>query len=214
MNRTIFSFRPLTDINHSHSLHRQDSIISNANSTYSQATSTRHMLSDVNLGNNFDSRPYLMSDNISLQSTANVSLSVNYIPTKFSEFRNRKGGKFDYLPNLPKEGGGLQAFKNNEARMPRGKRRLKWNKFKWVLFATNSSVCVFALVQFIFIFSNHTAHGLFHRLSRRLPANMVRCLGTRRCYTCYKQPRTGPFNSGSLRRYPNLSNRLGWYSPQ
>lgn len=73
--------------------------------------------------------------------TSDLSLSVNYIPSKFSEFRNRKGGKYDYEPVLPKNGGGLQAFKTNETRMPQGKKRLKWNKFKWVLFVTNSLVC-------------------------------------------------------------------------
>ena len=122
--------------------------MSNANSAYSQATSTRHILANMNLGNDSSAALFsspspslIMSENHSLASNSNVSLSVNYIPSKFSGFRNRKGGKHDYEPNLPKEGGGLQVFKTSEARMPQGKRRLKWNKFKWVLLVTNSLVC-------------------------------------------------------------------------
>jgi hypothetical protein len=76
-------------------------------------------------------------DNIALGSTTNLSLSVNYLPSKFSEFRNRKLGKYDDEPNLPKTGGGLFAFKTNKARMSPGKGRLRWNKFKWILFGTN-----------------------------------------------------------------------------
>lgn len=76
-------------------------------------------------------------DDITLGSTTNLSLSVNYLPSKFSEFRNRKLGKCDDEPNLPKTGGGLLAFKINEARMSQGEGRLRWNKFKWILFGTN-----------------------------------------------------------------------------
>jgi hypothetical protein len=79
-------------------------------------------------------------DDIVLGSTTNLSLSVNYLPSKFSEFRNRKLGKYDDEPNLPKTGGGLLAFKINEARMSQGKGRLRWNKFKWILFCTNIMV--------------------------------------------------------------------------
>ena len=142
---TFFNSRKLT-IDSSQSLHRRD--VSNANSTNSQATSTRHMLAGMNLDNDSSvalfaapTPPFMTSENIS--SSSNVSLTVNYIPSKFSEFRNRKGGKYDYVPNLPKSGGGLQAFKTNEARMPQGKRRLKWNKFKWILLIANSLVCFF-----------------------------------------------------------------------
>ena len=105
------------------------------------------MLAGINLNNDSSvalfaspSPPFMRSENNSVSST-NLSLSVNYIPSKFSEFRNRKGGKYDQEPSLPKKGGGLQAFKTNEARMDQGKRRLKWNKFKWVLLVTNSLVC-------------------------------------------------------------------------
>jgi hypothetical protein len=130
----------------SRSFRREDS---DAYSTNSQATSARHLLSGMNVNNSSvdDFTPpsnrtalSVNTDDASLASTTNLSLSVNYIPSKFSGFRNRKGGKFDDDPNLPKSGGGLYAFGSNEPRMSRGKGRLKWNKFKWVLFATNSLV--------------------------------------------------------------------------
>ena len=79
----------------------------------------------------------------SLPSTTNLSLSVNYIPSKFSEFRTRKRGKCEDGPNLPKKGGGSQAFKTKEARIPPGKGKLRWNKFKWILCVTNSLVSMF-----------------------------------------------------------------------
>jgi Tetraspanin family len=101
---------------------------------------------------------YMMSEN-----TSNLSLSVNYIPSKFSKFRNRKGGKYNSVYNLPKEGAGLQAFKSNEARMPQGKGRLKWNKFKWVLFVTNSLVCFPppCPIHFFYIFSQIIQHMIY-----------------------------------------------------
>ena len=74
----------------------------------------------------------------SFASTTDVSLSVNYLPSKVSEVRNRKGGKYNDEPNIPKSGGGIYAFGSYESRMPKGNGR--WNKFKWILFATNSLV--------------------------------------------------------------------------
>jgi hypothetical protein len=141
------------------SSHRRDSDASYANSAYSQATSTRHILADMSLKNASTvsdyaglfippSAPFMNNvsrDNLSVGSTTNLSLSVNYIPSKFSGFRNRKGGKYDDEPNLPKRGGGLQAFKTNEPRMPQGKGRLRWNKFKWILLATNTLLMFFSI---------------------------------------------------------------------
>jgi len=96
-----------------------------------------------------------------------VSLSVNYLPTKFSNnfmlgaSRNRKDGKGANL--LPKRGGGVEAFRSGEARMPgehdedydgiqgglfggkeggHTKPQLRWNKFKWTLFVANLFVSV------------------------------------------------------------------------
>ena len=89
------------------------------------------------------------------------SLSVNYLPSKFSNAvisQRRKGGKgADYL--VPKQGGGREAFKSNESRMPgehdddydgvdmfgakeggRTRPRGRWNRFKWTLFVANTIV--------------------------------------------------------------------------
>ncbi|KAF8808256.1 hypothetical protein BYT27DRAFT_7287627 [Phlegmacium glaucopus] len=74
-------------------------------------------------------------DNSSLGSTTSLLLSVNYIPSKFSNDE----------PNLPKRGGGLQAFKTNEPRMPQGKGRLRWHRFKWILFVTNFLLMFFSI---------------------------------------------------------------------
>jgi len=88
-----------------------------------------------------------------------LSRSVNYLPTKFSDavlyngLKNR--GKGNQLG--PKRGGGREAFRSGEARMPgegdddydgvqgglfgkeggRTRPRLRWNKFKWSLFLSN-----------------------------------------------------------------------------
>jgi len=93
------------------------------------------------------------------------SLSINYLPTKFSDavlyngLKNR--GKGFHLG--PKRGGGREAFRSGEARMPgegdedydgvqgsffgkeggRTRPRLRWNKFKWTLFFSNLLVGIF-----------------------------------------------------------------------
>lgn len=95
------------------------------------------------------------------------SLSINYLPTKFSDavlyngLKNR--GKGFHLG--PKRGGGREAFRSGEARMPgegdedydgvqgnffgkeggRTRPRLRWNKFKWTLFFSNLLVSIFSL---------------------------------------------------------------------
>jgi hypothetical protein len=88
-------------------------------------------------------------DNLSLSSavsTGNLSLSVNYLPSKFSASpiapmgggaRKRKQRGVDDI-NIPKRGGGADAFKSGEARM--SDKRLRWNRFKWILFVTNTFV--------------------------------------------------------------------------
>ncbi|KAG6900279.1 hypothetical protein C0993_000467 [Termitomyces sp. T159_Od127] len=92
--------------------------------------------------------------------SSGVSLTINYLPHKFSSTllspgpRKRKGK--DGAPGMPKRGGGVEAFKSGEARMPgqndedydgvsgdffgarHGKKKLRWNKFKWFLFASNT----------------------------------------------------------------------------
>ncbi|KAF8079371.1 hypothetical protein FPV67DRAFT_1403124 [Lyophyllum atratum] len=112
---------------------------------------------------------------------AGISLTVNYLPSKFSTTllspggsltRKRRGGKGGLDPMVPKRGGGVEAFRSGEARMPGegdddydgvqggwfgGKeggrtapKRLRWNKFKWILFFANVTLTVYSLVSLVF----------------------------------------------------------------
>ncbi|KAI0076802.1 hypothetical protein K474DRAFT_1597270 [Panus rudis PR-1116 ss-1] len=103
-----------------------------------------------------------------------TSLSVNYLPTKFSNTlvtKRRKGGKDaagGYI--VPKQGGGREAFRSNESRMPgagdddydgvtsgwfggkeggRTRPRLRWNRFKWTLFVANTILTLYSLAGLI-----------------------------------------------------------------
>ncbi|KAG5650505.1 hypothetical protein H0H81_012005 [Sphagnurus paluster] len=151
---------------------RPASVSSHANSAYSHAGSTRHMLSDSNGGGPLNV-PYAgIAHGQSASST--VSLSVNYLPSKFSATllapggsltRKRKGGKGDIDPGFPKQGGGVEAFRSGEARMgvdddydapvfggKNGgkKKRLRWNRFKWILFFANICLTLYSLLSLIF----------------------------------------------------------------
>lgn len=112
---------------------------------------------------------------------SSVSLTVNYLPNKFSNptlasagarRRNRMAvgkGQRDSSPGdfMPKMGGGVDAFRSGEPRIggpgdeddemevedgsgsrwfkkgtgTKGPKKLRWNRFKWVLFCTNLMVC-------------------------------------------------------------------------
>ncbi|KAG6864938.1 hypothetical protein C0991_006209 [Blastosporella zonata] len=105
-----------------------------------------------------------------------LSLTVNYLPSKFSttllspggsSTRKRKSGK-GIDPAMPKRGGGVEAFRSGEARMPGqgdddydgvngrifgkepGKKRLRWNRFKWILFCANIVLTIYSLVALVF----------------------------------------------------------------
>jgi hypothetical protein len=156
---------------------RRLSIVS-ANSAYSVATSAQHMLpkansklvppnlpfaSNVSLstGSPHPNSPYLGGPQSSL------SLSVNYLPTKFSDavLYNGLKNRGKAVPLGPKRGGGREAFRSGEARMPgdgdddydgiqgglftkeggRTKPRLRWNGFKWTLFLSNFLVSTLSL---------------------------------------------------------------------
>lgn len=158
-------------LNNRHSPHSSQSSrpSSIALSAYSQAASTRHMLADIgaaqpdtpsNLQNINVPTPGLQLAN----KASGVSLSANYIPHKFSDamlsgpIRRRK---VDLGPNIPKVGGGIEAFRSGEARMPGESdedydgvqsgwfgnkdrttgRRMRWTRFKWILFFSNILVC-------------------------------------------------------------------------
>jgi len=101
-----------------------------------------------------------------------TSLSLNYIPTKFSGPLNSDVKRRNV--HGIKQGGGREAFKRRESRMPRGddedydgvenvrqtwfggppgakkKKRLRWTSFKWILFCTNFLVMLYSTIAFIF----------------------------------------------------------------
>ena len=85
-------------------------------------------------------------------------LTVNYVPSKFSTALvapntgpYRRKGRGDPL-GLPKRGGGVEAFRSGEARIgniydddyndgySKGKKKMKWTKFKWILLIANTLV--------------------------------------------------------------------------
>lgn len=96
---------------------------------------------------------------------SNVSLTVNYLPSKFSGPgpRQRRIGKSQDI-TIPKLGGGVEAFKSGEHRIAgegddddgvqsawlgrkaktQSGKKMRWNKFKWVLFASNLVVRFFS----------------------------------------------------------------------
>lgn len=103
--------------------------------------------------------------------SSSVSLSVNYLPSKFSNGmlvhpRNRKSKK-GLTPGYPKMGGGVEAFRTGEARMggenedeggvptrkswfgARPNKKLRWNRFKWVLFTANTFLTLYSLCSLI-----------------------------------------------------------------
>ena len=151
---------------------RPPSVASHANSAYSFAGSTRHILGEMDGPLDPPSVPFFTgaTDRGSFMSGSDVSLSVNYIPRKFSSSllssttRKRKGKSGALDPPMPKRGGGVEAFRSGESRMPgegdedydgvTGRwlggattgskpKKLRWNKFKWILFIANILVCSF-----------------------------------------------------------------------
>ncbi|KAG6896485.1 hypothetical protein C0992_007977 [Termitomyces sp. T32_za158] len=112
--------------------------------------------------------------NRDITDASSVSLSVNYLPSKFSTTllspggsatRKRKNGKG--IENIvPKRGGGVDAFKSGESRMggpgdddydglllgpfKDQKKRLRWNGFKWTLFFANVLLTCYSLVALVF----------------------------------------------------------------
>ena len=108
--------------------------------------------------------------------STSTSLSVNYLPAKFtSNLGKRKKGKDAADLLMPKQGGGRDAFKSNESRMPGaadedydgvasgwfgGKdggrtRPGRWTKFKWILFVANVVVSVFSTFSVVSLYVLH-----------------------------------------------------------
>ncbi|KAI0937483.1 hypothetical protein AcV5_005385 [Taiwanofungus camphoratus] len=121
------------------------------------------------------------------------SLSVNYLPSKFSNTmlsggpKRRKFWKSTEIA-LPKRGGGREAFRKNEPRMPgdgdedydgvtfspreggRTRQKLRWNRFKWTLFVSNiifTAYSIAGLVSCILIWLNVWAHADIIRVGNR-----------------------------------------------
>lgn len=128
------------------------------------------------------------------------SLSVNYLPTKFGSgpvSRKRYGKE---VSGVHKQGGGREAFKANESRMPGAndedydgvqgtwfgrnpnKPALRWTKFKWVMFVAN------ILVRPFFIYlsvpplnARFAVDDILPHFPHFLPAYMVPRLGPIGC---------------------------------
>ncbi|KAH0580930.1 hypothetical protein H2248_012083 [Termitomyces sp. 'cryptogamus'] len=151
---------------------RPASASSNTNSVYSHATSTRHMLRNSNPRNvPFTGKQTLYNRDIT--DASSVSLTVNYLPSKFSSTLLTPGGSATRKRKstkgiesiVPKRGGGVDAFKSGESRMgvpgdddydniwtnqKDRKTRLRWNRFKWVLFFANILLTCYSLVALVF----------------------------------------------------------------
>ncbi|XP_006463568.1 hypothetical protein AGABI2DRAFT_74007 [Agaricus bisporus var. bisporus H97] len=109
-----------------------------------------------------------------MSSSSGMSLSVNYLPTKFSNSmlnqgtaRRRARKKGDGGMKVAKMGGGVDAFRSGEARMPvegdddydgvnltqggwfKNMKYMKWTKFKWTLFFANVILTTYTLIGLI-----------------------------------------------------------------
>ena len=156
---------------------RRLSADSTAHSAYSVATSQQHMLPQANSKVVPPNLPFasnlslatgsIRTDSPYLGAQSNLSLSVNYLPAKFSDavLYNGLKNRGKSFPLGPKRGGGREAFRSGEARMPgdgdedydgiqgsfftkeggRTKPRLRWNGFKWSLFFSNVLVSILSL---------------------------------------------------------------------
>ncbi|PSR84476.1 hypothetical protein EW026_g3039 [Hermanssonia centrifuga] len=133
------------------------------------------------------------NDSTKADNRLSTSLSINYLPTKFSNSlvtkRKKNGKTVDYM--MPKQGGGREAFKSNESRMPgegdddydgvdaglfgskeggRTKPKGHWNRFKWCLFIANtifSAYCLAGLIACLLIWFNVWDHSDIIRLGNR-----------------------------------------------
>ncbi|EIW63764.1 uncharacterized protein TRAVEDRAFT_25217, partial [Trametes versicolor FP-101664 SS1] len=168
---------------------RTSSVNSHSPSVQSAANSTRYMLAGMNNNsttleppNAFGSRSSSFSRSMDPRSDVSTmgdsktgiptSLSVNYLPSKFSNtligsgMKRRKGKGMESDLHIPKRGGGREAFRANESRMPGDgdddydgvtfggaqggrKGRLRWNRFKWVLFVANTVFSAYSLTGLI-----------------------------------------------------------------
>lgn len=148
------------------------------------------MLADARLDP--PSSPFARSFPSRSESPSSTSLTVNYVPTKLSAALlspantgpYRRKGKGDSL-SLPKQGGGVDAFRSGEARIgsrhddeydgimhgySRGKKKMKWTKFKWILFFANILVRRFPCSMFYFHLQSHVQLTIYSLIA------LVTCL--------------------------------------
>ena len=160
-------------------------------------------------------------------------LSANYVPTKFgSGLVSRKRHEKE-LPEVHKQGGGREAFKADEARMPGAndedydgvqgtwfghgpkKPALRWTKFKWIMFAANVIVRPSSIrFSVLALSARFAADSILPRCPHFLPAHMVPCLGYVGCHPKWKHGGAGHFNHRRLYGHRNLFDRLGGHPPQ
>ncbi|OCH87543.1 tetraspanin Tsp2 [Obba rivulosa] len=184
---------------------------SSLNSHQSNAASTRHILAGMNNDANAPLEPPNLpfgsrnssfrslspkNDNPFASDTKSMapSLSVNYLPSKFSGTlltggpKRRKNWKGAADEMMPKRGGGREAFRSNEARMPgegdddydgidfgtreggRTKPKLRWTRFKWALFVSNiifTGYTLAGLIACLLIWFNVWTHADIIRVGNR-----------------------------------------------
>jgi len=116
--------------------------ISMAGSAYSASGSTRHILGGHKNGSSNDHQGNYAAMHSAPASASGVSLMVNYLPSKFGATYGSRRGSSSELRGPQKQGGGLAAFKVGEQRMG-GK--LRWTRFKWILFLTNVLCFLYSL---------------------------------------------------------------------
>ncbi|KAF7296186.1 hypothetical protein HMN09_01087200 [Mycena chlorophos] len=126
---------------------RRDSDGSQANSTYSATPSTRNILGTQNMNADYLGPPSAVPLRSSSPAPSAHSLTAHYLPSKFSSTlvsRKRGALKTEDLQGVVPRGGGVEAFRSGLARMPgagdedydgvdlgrRGKKRLRWTRFK------------------------------------------------------------------------------------
>lgn len=174
-------------LDYSGHIRRPSSLTSHAQSAYSLAPSTRPILTDMQFPLE-PPAPLFATDEPSSAPPSphtdttilpkDISLSVNYLPNKFSSGllsptprRRRPAKANDDHPVMHKRGGGREAFKSREPRMPaegdedydgitgrwfggkdggHTRPRMHWNRFKWALFIANLALSVYALAGLIF----------------------------------------------------------------
>lgn len=112
-----------------------------------------------------------------------VSLSQHYLPQKFAPLTNVRRRRPGRKITVPKYGGGRDAFRSGEARMPDandedydgvmdGPKKgssMKWTRFKWVLFVANLLLTIYSLIGLVFCLL--TWFNVWHRAEIILVGN-------------------------------------------